>query len=188
MNSSSPVPSASPFADEGSGKGPSSPNSGSPICSDEEAEIEAASEPMERYTEEIYYPVYIGEVLVDRYRVVHKLGWGGFSTVWMAQDLETQKLVALKIGIPGDMAERELKMNQEILDKVSDPSRLVTLQNTFSLQGPKATHLVMVLPVRGPSLSLCRWTVPLNTRMAAARPLLLAIKSLHDADIIHCGE
>jgi hypothetical protein len=34
-----------------------------------------------------YYPVRIGEVFVSRYQVVGKLGYGAFSTVWLARDL-----------------------------------------------------------------------------------------------------
>jgi serine/threonine protein kinase len=35
-----------------------------------------------------YYPVRIGEVFVSRYQVVGKLGYGVFSTVWLARDLK----------------------------------------------------------------------------------------------------
>lgn len=34
-----------------------------------------------------YYPVRIGEVFTSRYQVVGKLGYGAFSTVWLARDL-----------------------------------------------------------------------------------------------------
>lgn len=61
---------------------------GSFVDSDDECDIEEVSEPIERYTDGIYYPICIGEILAGAYRVVHKLGWGGFSTVWMAEDLK----------------------------------------------------------------------------------------------------
>ena len=35
-----------------------------------------------------YYPVRIGEVFASRYQVVGKLGYGVFSTVWLARDLK----------------------------------------------------------------------------------------------------
>lgn len=35
-----------------------------------------------------YYPVRIGEVFASRYQVVGKLGYGAFSTVWLARDLK----------------------------------------------------------------------------------------------------
>ena len=49
----------------------------------------------------------IDDVYKDRYKVVKKLGWGHFSTVWMVDDLQshadgansngTHKLLALKV-------------------------------------------------------------------------------------------
>lgn len=34
-----------------------------------------------------YFPMLLGETFKDgRYHIVHKLGWGGFATVWMARD------------------------------------------------------------------------------------------------------
>ena len=35
-----------------------------------------------------HYPVRIGEVLDSRYQVVGKLGYGAYSTVWVARDLK----------------------------------------------------------------------------------------------------
>ena len=51
---------------------------------DNEDDVEAEAEPRERYTEGLYYPVQIGDILDRRYRIEHKLGWGGYSTVWLA--------------------------------------------------------------------------------------------------------
>lgn len=39
-----------------------------------------------RYHERHYYPVQIGEVFKDQYRVIAKLGYGAYSTVWLAWD------------------------------------------------------------------------------------------------------
>jgi hypothetical protein len=36
-----------------------------------------------------YHPVCLGDTSKDgRYKIHHKLGWGGFSTVWLANDRE----------------------------------------------------------------------------------------------------
>ena len=73
---------------------PSTPDYGNLISydtddDDERFEIEDHSEPLERYFQvAFYYPICIGEVLVQRYRIEHKLGHGGFSTVWMAYDTQ----------------------------------------------------------------------------------------------------
>jgi hypothetical protein len=48
----------------------------------------------------LFYP--IGEVLVETYRIEHKLGDGRF---WLARDIQNEKDVALKIMITGNMGE-----------------------------------------------------------------------------------
>lgn len=32
------------------------------------------------------HPIYLGDVLDDRYKICRKLGFGGTSTVWLAKD------------------------------------------------------------------------------------------------------
>lgn len=51
---------------------------------EEEEAIEEQSLP--RYHERHYYPVKIGKVFKDQYRVIAKLGYGAYSTVWLAWD------------------------------------------------------------------------------------------------------
>lgn len=35
-----------------------------------------------------YYPVRIGHLLNDKYRIISKLGYGAYSTVWLAKNQE----------------------------------------------------------------------------------------------------
>jgi serine/threonine-protein kinase SRPK3 len=36
-----------------------------------------------------FYPLRLGEALDDeRFVIIRKLGWGGYSTVWLAKDLK----------------------------------------------------------------------------------------------------
>ena len=44
-----------------------------------------------------YHCMHIGEVLVNRYVIIQKLGWGHFSTVWLSKDIKYDTYVALKI-------------------------------------------------------------------------------------------
>ena len=42
--------------------------------------------------------MHLGEVLINRYVIVQKLGWGQFSTVWLAKDMKYENtFVALKV-------------------------------------------------------------------------------------------
>lgn len=42
------------------------------------------AEPLDRYTTGNYHPVEIGQLLQKRYEVIDKVGYGGWSSVWMA--------------------------------------------------------------------------------------------------------
>jgi serine/threonine-protein kinase SRPK3 len=44
-----------------------------------------------------YHPVHIGDLFLDRYVIVQKLGWGHFSTVWLCLDQKFHTYVAMKI-------------------------------------------------------------------------------------------
>lgn len=44
-----------------------------------------------------YHCMHVGEVLINRYVIIQKLGWGHFSTVWLSKDLKYNTYVALKI-------------------------------------------------------------------------------------------
>lgn len=43
-------------------------------------------EPIEWYCAGRYHPVKLGDIFNSRYEVVRKLGWGVYSTVWLAKD------------------------------------------------------------------------------------------------------
>lgn len=48
---------------------------------------EIEEETLPTYNAEKYYPVRIGDVMVDRYQVVAKIGFGTTSTVWLGRDM-----------------------------------------------------------------------------------------------------
>ena len=55
------------------------------------------------YTIRSYHPTKIGDTFHrDRYQVVHKLGFGGYSTIWLARVKHLQRYVSLKILVAGD--------------------------------------------------------------------------------------
>ncbi|EGR33940.1 protein kinase domain protein [Ichthyophthirius multifiliis] len=72
-------------------------------CSESEGDPEfenySDAEDFEDYKVDGYHPAYIGETFKDgRYKIIQKLGWGHFSTVWLTEDCSNNgKYVALKI-------------------------------------------------------------------------------------------
>lgn len=158
----------------------------------EEEDIEELAEPWYKYDKtknaRVFYPIRIGEVLVQRYVIEHKLGHGGSSTVWMARDLENRRDVALKVMALGDYGEHEYRMQEEILHDVHDTSHLVTYLASFFLHGDESDHRVLVFPLRGECLyDLNVKKKSMSTRMSAAKQLLEALENLHKAGIVHRG-
>ncbi|XP_058053698.1 SRSF protein kinase 3 [Anopheles bellator] len=106
-----------------------------------------------------YHPVKLGDLFLQRYHVIRKLGWGHFSTVWLSWDLEEKRYVALKIVKSAqhfsDTAKDEIHILKSILNAdPEDPKRdkVVQLLNDFRITGVNGTHICMVFEVLGHNL------------------------------------
>lgn len=165
--------------------------------SEDEIDIEDESEDPMQYLNGYYYPVFIGDLLNQRYQVVHKLGRGGFSTVWLAHDRECGKDVALKVLASAALgsAAREYEIHSALAQRVQDHSRLILCQDHFVLSrvdaedNIKHDHHVLVLPLQGPNIMTLQQGLkkPLPSHMNVAKELLQAIASLHKANFVHRG-
>ncbi|XP_030570945.1 SRSF protein kinase 3 isoform X4 [Drosophila novamexicana] len=131
---------------------PDSPDS-SLYGSDEEQEDAS------QYCRGGYHPVVIGDIFDNRFRVVRKLGWGHFSTVWLCRDLKDEKYVALKVvkSAPHyiETAADEIRLLEAIRD--ADPldvkrERIVRLMNHFTVRGVNGVHTCLVFEALGCSL------------------------------------
>lgn len=95
----------------------------------------------ERYRPGGYHPIAIGDHLNDRYNVVHKLGFGTYSTTWLARDRNTKNYVAIKIAIAeADMLESKI-LNSLALSEPSNEGHpgkalIPRVLDSFSLDGP----------------------------------------------------
>lgn len=50
---------------------------------------ELDAESLQQYPKGGYHPTHLGATLKDgRYKVTHKLGWGGYAAVWLATDMK----------------------------------------------------------------------------------------------------
>ena len=76
---------------------------------------------------------FYGEVLNNRYLILKKLGYGSFSSVWMAYDIDDNILVAIKIINPSDYKEGMLEIKTyKKLDNL-DTTYLLTMINCFEV-------------------------------------------------------
>ncbi|GMT05739.1 hypothetical protein PENTCL1PPCAC_27913, partial [Pristionchus entomophagus] len=106
----------------------------------------------DEYKQGGYHRVRIGDKFNnDKYTVISKLGFGHFSTVWLCEEKDKARSVALKINKSNeectDVANDEIKILKEIRDAdKSDTHRekIVCLLDTFLHNGENGTHVCIV--------------------------------------------
>ncbi|KAH6784611.1 Protein kinase superfamily protein [Perilla frutescens var. hirtella] len=129
--------------------------SGSPPSS---SGSEEEDEGMDSYRKGGYHAVRIGDSFAaGRYIAQKKLGWGQFSTVWLAYDTQSSKYVALKIQKSAPQFAQAALHEIEILSAIaagdtSNNKSVVRLIDHFKHVGPNGQHLCMVLEFLGDSL------------------------------------
>ncbi|KAL2641257.1 hypothetical protein R1flu_008844 [Riccia fluitans] len=131
-----------------------------------------------------------------RYVVQRKLGWGHFSTVWLAWDRSDKKHVALKVQKSAkhytEAALDEITMLKQVAD--ADPNNcraVVKLLDHFKHSGPNGQHVCMVFELLGDNLlTLIKRNnyqgLPLNMVRQLAAQILDGLDFLHrHLSIIH---
>uniref|UniRef100_A0A673ASW5 non-specific serine/threonine protein kinase n=1 Tax=Sphaeramia orbicularis TaxID=375764 RepID=A0A673ASW5_9TELE len=114
-----------------------------------------------------YHHVKIGDLFNGRYHVIRKLGWGHFSTVWLAWDIQEKRFVAMKVVKSAEhyteTALDEIKLLKSVRNTdPSDPNRekVVQLLDDFKISGMNGTHVCMVFEVLG--YHLLKWIIKSN--------------------------
>ncbi|KAF1738767.1 Serine/threonine-protein kinase spk-1 [Beauveria bassiana] len=153
-----------------------------------------ATEDVERYAPGGFHPVHLGDTFDQgRYRVVHKLGAGGFSTAWLARDETEKKWVALKIIDAKQSStytdDDDKSSPGQTMLRVGGTERVVVHHRRFYFDGYNGRHLCLVLPVLGPSLSELSFhfqyrLTPCFARRAAHQATR-AIADLHAQGLCH---
>ncbi|CAB1353301.1 unnamed protein product [Coregonus sp. 'balchen'] len=145
-----------------------------------------------------YHHVKIGDLFNGRYHVIRKLGWGHFSTVWLAWDIQGKCFVAMKVVKSAEhyteTALDEIKLLRSVRNTdQNDPSRerVVQLLDDFKISGMNGTHVCMVFEVLGHHL--LKWIIksnyqglPLPCVKSIIRQVLQGLDYLHSkCKIIH---
>ncbi|KAJ6233984.1 protein kinase superfamily protein [Anaeramoeba flamelloides] len=157
------------------------------------SEEEDASE----YTKGGYHPVKTGEIFNRRFKAICKIGWGYFSTVWLAKDLRNGDFIALKV-IKSEKTFAEAAEDEiELLKSVSknDPYgkfKVVRLLDHFVHKGPNGNHICMVFELLDGTtlLSLLKKYkykgIPIKSIKDIIKQVLIALNFLHQkCKIIH---
>lgn len=158
-------------------------------------------EDVEKYRKAGLHPLHLGDTVKDgRYCILHKLGFGGSSTVWLARDNHQDKLVSLKVLTAQASLQRKELLLLRHLDRHSGSDlrrkSIVVLLDDFTIEGPNGVHLCHVSQIGGPSLSAISdspgriaGTRRLRASLArkVARQLVNAIGLLHNGGVVHGG-
>jgi serine/threonine-protein kinase SRPK3 len=173
-------------------------------------------ENVEQYVEGGLHPVHLGEEVANgRYRIVHKLGYGTSSTIWLARDYFQERYVALKFLTAAESRDYHEVAIHDHLSKflMHQPGEGSPTQHTrhpgqnylsylltdFKVKGPNGDHRCLVFDVEGPSmhnLVTNGGTIPvMGSRRLAGQyaremgfQLAQAIEFLHNNDIVHAGK
>ncbi|KAI5789255.1 serine/threonine-protein kinase SRPK3 [Pyronema domesticum] len=118
--------------------------------------ITTPTEWIEEYRPNWFHPIQPGDVFKDgRYKVIRKLGYGAFSTVWLAIDEQVRRYAALKVLSAKESANtQELTIHQRLAEFTpSQPGakHVVALLDSFKHHGPNGIHLFLVFEPMGPS-------------------------------------
>lgn len=155
-------------------------------------------ESLEGYCPGGYHPTCIGDQYRDgRYQVIHKLGYGSYSTVWLAQDHLKSRHVALKILVA---AASENSSEGKILRALGSghpehPGRayVLSLLDEFFVNGPNGRHLCVVSEAAGCSVAKSKetsttWKFPANVARVIGARVLLGLDYIHSCGVVHGGK
>ncbi|XP_009415298.2 uncharacterized protein LOC103996168 [Musa acuminata AAA Group] len=163
----------------------------------ESSNYTSEDEGTEDYRRGGYHAVRVGDSFKQgAYVVQAKLGWGHFSTVWLAWDTVHSRYVALKVQKSAqhytEAAMDEIKILKQIAEGDPDDTRcVVKLLDHFKHSGPNGHHVCMVFEFLGDNLlTLIKYTdyrgIPLSKVKEICRCVLIGLDYLHrDLSIIH---
>jgi serine/threonine protein kinase len=147
-----------------------------------------------------YHPTVIGGTFHNgRYEIVHKLGFDGYSTIWLAGDRHLQRYVSLKIPIPRQTPEsneaRILRLLSGSSSESTHPGQgfIPRLLDDFTFDGPNGRHICLVQEFAAGSIVVAKeWSSNNNmfsveTARSIAAQLILGLTYLHHHGVCHGG-
>lgn len=164
-----------------------------------------------------YHPISVGDVyfsLDNKYQIIQKLGWGHFSTVWLAKSFKDNSHVAIKFVKSSSNYSEAAKDEIDILKNLdkfkcknylkqyeilfNDYNKLgsdfiLSLLDDFEISGPNGTHVCMVFELLGENILniLSKFKqeqirgIPKTISKPIIKQLLLGLDYIHHCGIIH---
>ncbi|CAH8599673.1 unnamed protein product [Heterobilharzia americana] len=126
-----------------------------------------------------------GHVIKDRWRVVKKIGGGGFGEIYEAQEVNSQEKVALKLE-SARQPKQVLKMEVAVLRKLQGKEHVCK----FLGCGRNDRYSYVVMSLQGRNLadlrrSMSRGLFSTSTTIRLSLQILNAIEAIHEAGFLH---
>ncbi|EGE05967.1 CMGC/SRPK protein kinase [Trichophyton equinum CBS 127.97] len=142
----------------------------------------------------------IGDVLHDRYKVVDKLGFGGYATIWLARDSLLERYVALKVGI-ADSHPRETRVLRDLSASASDSTSsnlsarfrnyahnsIPVPLDEFKIHGPNGMHPCYTMTPAQCNLWEASYSrlFHIDIARALSAAVTLSVTSIHSRGFVH---
>ncbi|KAH8768355.1 kinase domain-containing protein [Diaporthe sp. PMI_573] len=161
---------------------------------------ERTIEDLDRYKRHGLHPIIPGDILpkpstcvshpqkLPRYTIYVKIGFGAFSTVWLAQDADTRRLVAVKVGL--GMGDASPSTEAQILQHTRQTQgrgqeHIIQLFDLFTIRGPNGCHECFVTEVVVPLSAIDLETRKNFPQQSLNRQIALGFDYLHNQRIAH---
>lgn len=161
--------------------------------------LEGVEDPLD-YEQGGFHPSSIGDTFRDgRYRIIHKLGFGGHSTIWLAKDEGANRYVAMKFAaanssVHGEHENRTLTRLINTGDHHPGRQYVPSVLDHSTISGPSGLHACLVTNPARLSLRNAKedysWLSlgPVSFRAIAAQ-LVEAVCYIHSQGVVvHGGE
>jgi eukaryotic-like serine/threonine-protein kinase len=125
--------------------------------------------------------------ILSRYRIVSKIGAGGMGDVYLAEDTQLDRKVALKI-LAGDFAldsDRMIRFIQEA--KAASALNHPNIITIYEIGETGARHFIAMEFIEGETLQtrLRRGPLPASSVVEAGMQIASALQAAHEANIVH---
>ncbi len=154
-------------------------------------------EDSEHYTTGGYHPIVLGDTFQKgRYKIAHKLGFGGYSTIWLTRDNISDRYVALKVLVARESlqnTEANILRQLQSVDTLHPGQRFIPhLLDTFSIENPNGRHACLVQEAARCSVAASKedsinFMFPTETARSIAAQLIIGVAYIHSQGICHGG-
>lgn len=140
-------------------------------------------------------PIPEGDTLSERYRIIKKLGRGGFGTVYHVHDTDLDKQMALKVVVMGkgkaQRATEQLLHEFNLRERINDIAHIIRAHDPRHCEY-KGAPLVLLPMELADGRGMRQWLAlnpdtekRQNAGIEFFKQACMGIKALHDAELVH---